>query len=239
MRMLRKQMKANARTEIKSAIKKTIFTYFVEHNFEEHPSVSRTVFGDSKTLFPLNCLKRYRTDGTLEIIEFQFAKYGGHRFQLQFARIPLKGAYHDFGYAVQNDCGAYGFGSHGTLQVNQFFNGIYCGKSLFRDFKFNKVCRNNRKALKLCEQIEKWFVTGEVGKHLRTREHIGFGITIHLGWRKFLVFRENSISFFKQEGGIITTREQAVQKANEILSDQKRALKIGILFPWRTIYQLR
>lgn len=106
---------------ITKGIRDVIIPYFKDLGFLFEASRHLMILGDSKSLYPLGCLTRFSSDGSLDKIEFKFGKYKNSGFEINFAQIPQSGAHWDFGFSPQSGTSAYGFGNFGVCQKSRFF----------------------------------------------------------------------------------------------------------------------
>lgn len=225
------------RQQLKKGISDILIPYFQDLGFSQQPSRQVSIFGDSKRLYPLDCLVRFSKDGVMDIIEFKFGKNKNSGFEIHFAQIPLVGAYYDFGFAPQDETSAYGFGDFGVYQKSLFFIFQKFCSYTFEVFASRKIKKDLASALKHANEIETWFKSGLVGHRLRTSEKIGKGVTINRGWPKFFVFREVFAGYMTppKKDRIFFCRKDVEEFALKELFSQNRKIQFGTFLFFKQI----
>lgn len=127
--------------------------------------------GELKWAFPLGRLRRIK-GADHEVIEIQFDKHGGAKFTLNFGVVPAEGIDLPWGHFEQDEVGVSGLPESCRL---------YSCRSLMRWFsppwfswrsdRETRISKAVDRAIKLLPEVEAWFETGKVGRHVK-RTHI-------------------------------------------------------------------
>lgn len=221
------------------SLKEIVFPYFTNLGFVELPS-RQIESGDSKKLFPLGTLTRINSDKSVDLIDFQFGKYGGPNFQLHFSQIPESGGYTSFQLLSQADSLSSGVGEHGRYRPSIPFvsNPVSFSINPKRAIEKTDIEKKLSKWMRGLDQIERWFHTREVGPYIVTFENLSRGVCISRGFPKMFVMRETSISFMSSTRGNIfgennvDTLSEAIAVAESYYETKGEKLEFSTRFWW-------
>lgn len=158
MERLRSILEADLRTRLTNV--------FIQKGFFVAPLPPEESNSELKMAFPLGRLKRLRGED-LDIIEFQFDKHGRPRFVINFGTVPRGGVSLPWGGYLDRD----------EADVSSFFDAYRLFSSPLRSGWFapgwlstksdQTVRRLVDKAIRLSGEVNHWFESGTVGKHMK------------------------------------------------------------------------
>jgi hypothetical protein len=147
-------------------IKENLVRVFVDKGFACVPLSSKEVHSALKSAFPLGRLKRIRNE-KIDIIEFQFDKYGRPKFVINFGVVPEDGVTLPWGAHIDRDevdasaCPE-AFRLYNSTFIKRWFQlGFFAPKTGFA------VRALVDTTIKLSQEILEWFDSKAVGKHMR------------------------------------------------------------------------
>ncbi|HRP34619.1 MAG TPA: DUF4304 domain-containing protein [Gammaproteobacteria bacterium] len=143
---------------------------FVSRGFRHVPLPPDEADSELRNIFPLGRLKRQRGD-CLDVIEFQFDKYGRPKFVINFGVVPAGGVTLPWGdHLVQS-----------VADVSALSDAYRLYSSAFRArwFELGWLTPKNEqalsslvaKAIALSNEINLWFERKTVGKHMKRFGH--------------------------------------------------------------------
>ena len=136
--------------------------------------------GAMKWAFPLGRLRRVK-GADHEVIEIQFDRYGGAKFTLNFGVVPPDGLDLPWGHFSQDEASASGLPErcrlHSCRGCLRWFSPSWFSPSLFsrRSDRETQIAKAVDRAIKLLPEVEAWFETGKVGRHVK-RTRIQFSL---------------------------------------------------------------
>lgn len=151
---------------------------FLEKGFSPVPLRPEELNSEMKTAFPLGRLKRKRGN-KLDVVEFQFDKYRRPRFVINFGIVPEEGITYPWGVNVEQDVARLVPDVHVEQDVATPVwpddYRLYSSTFRMRWFKLGLLSAKNEKAISrlvdkaiaLSGEINNWFESGTVGKHMR------------------------------------------------------------------------
>lgn len=139
---------------------------FVEKGFSFVPLPPDELSSELKQAFPLGRLKRRRGNG-LDVIEFQFDKYGGPKFVINFGVVPEDGVTLPWGIHLDQNIADVSalFESYrlysSSMRTRWFTLGLFSSKN---EQSITRIVDN---AIMLSSEINDWFESKSVGRHIR------------------------------------------------------------------------
>lgn len=147
---------------------------FIGDGFRHYSLSKKELNSELKKVFPLGRLKRNR-DKYIEIIEFQFDKFGKPKFVINFGIIPENGVDLPWGAHLNQDeadCSALleSYRLYSCPILEKWFGlGLFSAKN----DESLKIITN--KAIELSSEIFDWFQYRKVGRHMKK-----FGLLAHI-----------------------------------------------------------
>ena len=138
---------------------------FLEKGFSPVPLRSEELNSEMKAAFPLGRLKRKRGN-KLDVVEFQFDSYRRLSFVINFGIVPEEGVTVPWAGHIEQDVA-------GPVWPDDYR--LYSSSFRMRWFKLGLFSLQNEKAISrlvdraiaLSGEINNWFESGTVGKHMR------------------------------------------------------------------------
>ncbi|MCX2836404.1 DUF4304 domain-containing protein [Microbulbifer thermotolerans] len=139
---------------------------FVKKGFSLVPLPAEEAKSELKIAFPLGRLKRMRDDN-LDVIEFQFDKYGRPKFVINFGIVPPGGVTLPWGDHLDQNVAD-------VSAISESYR-LYSSSLRARWFELGLLSPKNEqaitslvdKAIVLSNEITNWFECKNVGKHMK------------------------------------------------------------------------
>lgn len=156
----------NIRKILLSDIQNRLLKVFVDSGFVVFPlTPEEQKSSEIKKAFPLGRLKRVNGK-KLEIVEIQFDKYGKTKFVINFGVAPEEGVILPWTRIEQNDADVSALSEAFRLYSRSIYPSWFELGILSEETEEN-VKKIVSKAIDLYPEIETWFSTRVIGKHMR------------------------------------------------------------------------
>lgn len=160
------KMSGSHRESLVHAVEKTLLPTLRDRGFVQHPlSSTEQRSREISAAFPFGRMKRSRGPN-LEILEIQFGKRGAARFVLNIGTVPPEGISLPWIRLSQVEAGTSSLPNALRLYSRSTWPKWFSVRwwSLDSD---GEADRTVGKAIDLYSEVEVWFTTGDIGKHLR------------------------------------------------------------------------
>ena len=158
---------ANAlRNILLNDVQDRLIKLFTEDGFDIYPLTSEEKKSkEMKIAFPFGRLKRKQGE-KLEIAEIQFDKYGKLKFIINFGVVPENGVTLPWTHISQQDADVAALSEAYRLYSSSIWSAWFSVGWLAQK-NVENVKKTVDKAINLYPEIENWFSTGTMGKHMR------------------------------------------------------------------------
>jgi len=166
--MLKPEIKksANIRNILLQDVQNRLLKIFIDKGFVIFPlTPEEQKSTEIKNAFPLGRLKRVNGK-KLEIVEIQFDKHGKTKFIINFGVVPEEGVILPWTRIEQNDADVSALSEAFRLYSRSIYPSWFEFGILSEETEEN-VKKLVSKAIELYPEIETWFSTRVVGKHMR------------------------------------------------------------------------
>ncbi len=154
------------RTALRHELQDQFVRVFTDKGFRCAPLPIGAGSTDARSSFPLGHLERMR-GGELELIDIQFDKYRRPRFVINFGVIPEEGISTPWGHHVERDAATASDAPEACRLYSSSFGMRWFALGIFSSKSSKSVKRLVDKAMELSPEIDQWFLSRTVGKHMR------------------------------------------------------------------------
>ena len=162
------------RTVLRQELQNRFVKAFVEKGFASGPvPTGGKSSPDPRSIYPLGQLTRLRGND-LNIIDVQFDKYRTPKFVINFGIIPENGVYTTWGEHVERDIASAYDAPERCRLYNSTFGMRWFAIGFFSSKSRQSIERLVDKAVELSPEIDAWFSSKVVGKHMRVITGLSF-----------------------------------------------------------------
>jgi hypothetical protein len=157
---------ANLRATLVQNVRNRLANLFLERGFSLIPLPPKETNSELKKAFPLGRLKRKRAN-QLDVIEFQFDKYGKPKFVINFGIVPEGGVNLPWGDFLDQDAADVSSLSDAYRLYSSTFRARWFELGLLSSKDEQGIIGLVDKAIMLSNEVDDWFESKTIGAHMR------------------------------------------------------------------------
>jgi hypothetical protein len=164
--LAKKRRKKSLRSILLREVRDRLSKVFVEKGFSAAPLRPDELGTQLEQAFPLGRLRRRRGD-ELDIVELQFDAHGQPEFVINFGTAPKEGVTMSWGFHMDQESACVSGLPDGYRLYSSSFRKRWFKLGLFSSKDERAIRRLVDKAVLLSEEIDDWFESRTVGRHVK------------------------------------------------------------------------